>query len=202
MPPTNVGLRTLLRAGRRLPPLQLRLIQARFQHPHRCRPVAMLAAVGLTGHDDPGRQMRQPDRALRFVHVLPAGTRRPIGIDAQVAFVHLNLDRVVHDRVHPHAGKARLPPRRRVERANPHQPMHPRLRFQPAIRVRAGHLQRRRLDTRLLALALLQQLDFVAMLLRPARVHAGQHLSPILRLGTTGAGVHLQKRIVGVSLTR
>ena len=38
------------------------------------------------------------------------------------------------------------------------------------------------------------------MLLRPARVHALQHLGPILRLGAASAGVDLDIGVVGVGL--
>jgi hypothetical protein len=38
------------------------------------------------------------------------------------------------------------------------------------------------------------------MLLGPARIHAGQDLSPILRLGAAGTGVDLDVAVVGVGL--
>ena len=78
--------------------------------------------------------------------------------------------------------------------------MHAGLGLQPAIGVRAADLQRRRLDAGLLALALLQQLHLVAVLLGPAHVHAHQHLGPVLRLGAAGAGVDLDIAVVGVGL--
>ena len=34
----------------------------------------------------------------------------------------------------------------------------------------------------------------------PARVHAQQHLGPVLRLGAAGAGIHLDIAVVGVGL--
>ena len=43
-------------------------------------------------------------------------------------------------------------------------------------------------------------LDLVAVLLGPARVHAKQHAGPVLALGAAGAGVHLEIGIVGVGL--
>ena len=51
-----------------------------------------------------------------------------------------------------------------------------------------------------LALALLQQLHLVAVLLGPAHIHAHQHLGPVLRLGAAGAGVDLDIGVVGVGL--
>ena len=78
--------------------------------------------------------------------------------------------------------------------------MHAGLGLQPAIGVRPGHLQRRGLDAGLLALALLHQLHFVAVLFGPAHVHAHQHLGPVLRLGAAGAGVDFDIGVVGVGL--
>ena len=44
------------------------------------------------------------------------------------------------------------------------------------------------------------QLHLVAVLLGPARVHAHQHLGPVLRLGAAGAGVDLDVAVVAVGL--
>ena len=46
------------------------------------------------------------------------------------------------------------------------------------------------------------QLDLVAVALGPARVHAQQHLGPILALGAAGAGVDFEIGVVGVGLAR
>ena len=89
-----------------------------------------------------------------------------------------------------------------VERRDAHQPMHPGLGLEPAIGVLAADLDRRRLDAGLLALALLDPLDLVAVLLGPAQVHAQQHLGPVLAFGAAGAGIHLQERVVAVGLAR
>jgi hypothetical protein len=53
---------------------------------------------------------------------------------------------------------------------------------------------------RFLAGALVDQLDLVAAALRPAAVHAKQHLGPVLGLRTAGAGVYLQVAVVGIGL--
>src|SRR4029077_5644021 len=59
-----------------------------------------------------------------------------------------------------------------------------------------------RLDASRLALGLLEPLDFVAVLLRPARIHAKKHAGPILALGTARAGMNFDIRIIGVGLAR
>ena len=50
--------------------------------------------------------------------------------------------------------------------------------------------------------ALFDQLDLVAVLLGPARVHARQHLGPVLRFGAAGAGVDFEVGVVAVGLAR
>ena len=62
------------------------------------------------------------------------------------------------------------------------------------------HLDRDRLDAGLLARALLDPFELVAVRLGPARVHAQQHLGPVLGLGAAGAGVDLDEAVVGVGL--
>ena len=80
--------------------------------------------------------------------------------------------------------------------------MHAVFGLQPAVGVVALDLDGRRLDARGLALGLFEQLDLVAVLLGPARVHAKQHAGPVLALGAAGAGVHLEIGVVAVGLAR
>src|SRR5438067_1208068 len=83
--------------------------------------------------------------------------------------------------VRPHLdqGEARVPPLLRVERADPHQPVHATLRLQPPIGPAAADIEGHRLEAGLLALRLVQDLRPVPVALRPAQVHAQQHLGPI-----------------------
>ena len=141
-------------------------------------------------------------RMARFglVDVLAAGAGGAERVDLEVGLVDLDLDRVVHDRIDPDAREAGLAPRRGVEGADAHQAVHAGFGLEPAIGGGAGDLQRGGFDAGLLALALLEQLHLVAVLLGPARVHADEHLRPILRLGAAGAGIHLEIGVVAVGL--
>ena len=132
--------------------------------------------------------------------MLAAGARRAVGVGAHVRLVDVDLDRVVDHRIDPDAGERGVPARVAVEGRDAHQPVHARLGLQPAIGVRALDLQRRRLDARLLAGVVFEDLDLVAVLLRPARVHAHEHLGPVLALGAAGAGMDLEIGVVAVGL--
>ena len=80
--------------------------------------------------------------------------------------------------------------------------MHAALGFQPAIGVRALDLVGAGFDPGFFAGALLEPAHLVAAALGPARVHARQHLRPVLGLGAAGAGVDLDIGVVGVGLAR
>ena len=54
----------------------------------------------------------------------------------------------------------------------------------------------------LFALGLLDPVDLVAVLLGPARIHAQQHVGPVLAFGAAGAGMDLEVGIVGIGLAR
>ncbi|OIQ65037.1 hypothetical protein GALL_534080 [mine drainage metagenome] len=89
-----------------------------------------------------------------------------------------------------------------IERRYPHQPVHARLGFQPAIGVVAADLDGGGLDARLFTLRLFQVLDLEAVLFGPARIHAQQHRGPILALGSPRAGVNLEIGIEAVGFPR
>ena len=80
--------------------------------------------------------------------------------------------------------------------------MHAVLGLEPAEGVAALDLDGRRLDAGLFARRLFEILDLVAVLLGPARIHAQQHVGPVLALGAARAGVDLEIGIVGVGLAR
>ena len=140
--------------------------------------------------------------ALGLVDVLAARAARPINVDAHVFFAHVDLDLVVDHRKHADGREAGVAARVGIEGRNPHQPVHARLRLQPAIGVRALDHDGGRLDAGLFAFALLDVFDLIALALGPARVHAQQHVGPILALGAARAGVDFQIGVIGVGLAR
>ena len=75
----------------RLAAAQLGLVHARLQHLHRGGAVAVLAAVGLAGDDDAGRDMRDADGALGLVDVLTAGTGGAERVDLQVRLGSISI---------------------------------------------------------------------------------------------------------------
>ncbi len=90
----------------------------------------------------------------------------------------------------------------RIERRDAHQAMDAALGLEPAIGVGTADPDRRRFEAGLLAAALFEPLDLVAVRFGPARIHAQQHLGPILRLGAAGPGMNLEIAIVAVGLAR
>ena len=89
-----------------------------------------------------------------------------------------------------------------VVRTDAHQAVHAVLAVQVAVGVGAAHREGGALDARFFAVLAVEELDVVALLLRPAQVHAHQHLGPVLRLGAAGAGVDREDRVLVVVGTR
>ena len=200
MAPADVGLGRLGLVRFRLAPLQLGFVQPGLQLLHRLGAVLVLAALVLALDDDVGRQVGDANRAVGGVDVLPAGPARPVGVDLELALVDLDVDVVVDLGIDPHRGEAGVAPRRAVERADPDQPVHPAFGLGIAIGVLALDQQRRRLDPRLLAGMVVDQLDLHAVPLGPAGIHPLQHAGPVLALGPAGPGIDLDVAVVGVRL--
>src|SRR5262249_30608820 len=170
-------------------PLALVLVQARAQHLPGLRPVAVLRAVVLAHHHDIGRDVGEAHGRFGLVDVLAAGAAGAHGVGAHVRFLDVDLDAVVDHRIDVDAGERGVAAGIGVERRDADQPVHAVLALEPAERVAALDLDGGRLDAGLLALALLDPLDLVAVLLGPAGVHAHEHVGPVLALGAAFAGV-------------
>ncbi len=87
-----------------------------------------------------------------------------------------------------------------IKRALAHQTMHSGLGAQPAEGVIALNMYRRGLDACHLATGKLDDLRLEPVMLRPAQIHAQQHVTPILSLGAPGAGLNIQIGVVGIHL--
>ena len=200
MPPADIGLGCVFRVRRGLADRQFALVQPGTQLIIGFGLVLVLAALVLALDDDPGRQMRDPDRRIGRVDVLAASARSAIGIDAQLAFVDVDVDILVDDRIDPHTRKAGVPPRRAVIGADADKPVNAAFRLRIAIGVFALQQHGRRFDAGLFAGMLVDQLHLQAPPFGPARVHALQHASPVLAFGAAGTGVDLDIGVVAVRL--
>ena len=176
--------------------------QTRLEHVHRGRAVLVLAAVVLAGHHDTGRLVGDPDRGIGRVDVLPARTRCPVGVDLEIGRVDLDVDIVVDHRIDPDRAEAGVTPRRAVIRAYTYQPVDAALGLGIAIGVLALDQQRRALDPGLVARGIFDRLDLEPAPFGPARIHAQQHLGPVLALGPAGTGIDLQIGIGAIRLAR
>ena len=137
---------------------------------------------------------------IRGVDVLTARARGSIGVDPAIGFIHLDVDLVVDHGIDPDRGEARMPPRVRIEGRDAHEAVNAQFGLQPAIGVLALDLQRGALDARFLAIGDVDDLDLAFAALGPARVHAHQHIGPILALGAAGARMDLEIGVVAVRL--
>jgi hypothetical protein len=114
---------------------------------------------------------------------------RAVGVDAEVLLVDLHLDVLRELRPHEHGRKRGVPAGGLVEGGDPNEPMHAGFSRHQAVGVVAGEGEGRALEARLVAGLVVDHLAPEPAALRPAQVHAQQHVGPVLRLGPPGARV-------------
>src|SRR6267154_4030321 len=162
VPPLDIGLGGLELVAVGLVLAQFQLVQARFQHRHGLRAVAVLRAIILALYHDACRQMRDAHRRIGLVDVLATRARRAVGIDAQVRGIDRDFDVLVHLGIDEHAREGRVAARVRIERGLAHQAVHAVLGAQVPVGVAAADLERSALDAGDLARRLLEHLHAVA----------------------------------------
>ena len=104
----------------------------------------------------------------------------------------------LEQRRHVEAREARLSTRLGIEGADAHESVDPALCGQPPVGEATLHNERRRQQSGLLTLGCFVDLNAEAAALGPARVHAQQHLGPVLGVGAAGAGVQFDDGVVFV----
>ena len=161
-----------------------------------------LAPLVLALGDDAGLEVGQADGRVGLVDVLATGTLGAERVDPDVVPVELDLDVVVGLGQDLDQGERRLAPILRVERADPDEAMDAALGTQPAVGPPAVDRDGHALEAGLLAFLLVEDLGREAVALRPAQVHAQEHLGPVGRFGAAGAGADRQERRALVVLAR
>src|SRR6185436_9724130 len=179
----------------------LRLIKFVLQHLHRLALVLELGALLLRSNNCPRWYVSDPNRGAGFVDVLAPGAGRAIDIDPEILFANLDVDFLVDDGINEDRRKARVTAGVVIERRDPHQAVHARLRPQESIRVLAADLEDGAFYSRLFPFALVKNAHLESAALRPARVHPHQHLRPVLGFSAAGAGADLDLCIAEVVLT-
>ena len=160
----------------------------------------MLRAFVLARDDDAGREMREAHRGVGDVDVLAAGAARPVGVDAQVVLVDLDIDVLGQLGPDVHGRERGVSPRRLIERRDAHQPVHARFGREQPVGVVAGHGERRALQPGFVARLIVDHLALEAAALGPPQIHAQQHLRPVLRLGAAGARMDGDDRVLAIVL--
>jgi hypothetical protein len=144
--------------------------------------------------------MRDAHGRIGRVDVLAAGARRTVGVDAAVALVDLDVDRVVDDRIDPDRRERGVTARIAVIGRDADEAVHARFGLQPAIGIVTLDEERRGLDARFFAVMDFQELHLVARTLGPAGIHAQKHVRPVLAFRAAGAGMHFEIGVVAVGL--
>src|SRR5438132_9588081 len=104
--------------------------------------------------------------------MLAAGSTGAKDVDAHVVGVDLHGHVVLYFRGDLDQGEGSVPAVRGIERAEPDQAVHSTLTLEPPVGALAGDPHRRRLQSRLLAHRLLDEVDAETTPLGPAQEHA------------------------------
>src|SRR5258706_9013482 len=115
--PLDVGLGGLELVAIGLELAQFQLVQARFQHRHGFRAVAVLRAIILALYHDARRQMSDAHRRVGLVDVLASGSRCAVGVDAQIGGIDIHLYFLFDPGRHEQAREGGVAGRGRVEKA-------------------------------------------------------------------------------------
>ena len=134
--------------------------------------------------------------------MLAARTAGSIDIDTQLGRIDLNVDVVVDLWRYENGCERGMSSIARIEGRLAHQAMHARFGAQPAVGIFTHDMNRCALDACHFARRCFDDLDLEAMRFSPAQVHSQYHFRPVLSLGTTGAGLDVEVRVVGVHVTR
>ena len=148
----------------------------------------------------PRGHVRDADRRVGHVDVLPTGAARAVGVDPDVFLVDLHVDVFRKLRPDVERGERGVPPRGLIERRDPHEAVHAGLGRQQPIGVIAGDRERRALQARLVARLIVDQLPLEPAALGPSQVHAQQHFGPVLRFGPARPRMDRDNRILPVVL--
>ncbi len=184
---------------RRVLPCPLGIEQAGAQHLHRLRPVLVLRLVVLALHDDAGRHVGDADGAVGLVDVLAAGALRPVGVDAQVLVVDLDVDLLGLGQ-HRDGGGRGVDAAAALGDRHPLHPVRARFELQALEHVVPGDRGAGLAVAADSRLADGDRLELPALQVGVALVHAEQLGGEQRGLVAAGAGAHLEDGVARVGL--
>ena len=124
------------------------LIQLGPQDLHGGGPVEVLAALGLAGHDDTGREMGDAHGRIGGVDMLPAGAAGAEGVHPQVGLADLDVDVILFDLgKDDRRGKGGVTAGIAVKGGDADQAVDAGFRLEVTVGVFAGDVEGRRLDS-------------------------------------------------------
>ncbi len=176
---------------------QLLLVEACPQHPHRLEFVLQLGLLVLTGHDDAGRAVSDPDGRVRRVDRLAAGPGRPEGLDVQIVVVDLDLDRFDFGE-HGHRRHRCVHPPLRLGLGHTLHAMRTGFELEPGVRALPFDGERRFLQTAGVRRRDVDRFDGPTVAFGEALVHAVHVAGPQRRLVTAGGRPDLDDDVLVV----
>ena len=146
--------------------------------------------------------MGDADGSGILLNILPTRSRGAEDVDLQICRLNRDLRTVKGDLGEDfHQGERSMPPVRGVKWGQAHQTMDTLLRTQITICIFPSDTDGGRFYAGFLAFARIQDFGLIAILFRPAQIHAHEHGGPILGVCAPCAGVDGQQGIIGVIWT-
>ncbi len=160
--------------------------------------VFVLRPLVLALDDDAGWQVGQAHCRIRFVDVLPAGTRGTIGIDSQVVLVDIDFLDVIELRQYRYGAGRGMDTALRFSLRHPLNPVRTRFKFHLAVSVTAIEPGDDFLEAAMFTRPLIQHLDLPFLGLSVAAVHPEQVAREDRGFVAASAGTDFEEDVVGI----
>jgi len=160
----------------------------------------MLGAFVLALNNDSGWQVSDSDRRISAVNMLTTLARGPVGVYLQVVRVDFNFDVFIYFRIDKNRGKGSVTALVGVEGRDSYQPVYSRFLAEQPEAVITLDPDGGALQTGFFSRLEIDDFGLEAFSFGKSKVHAKEHLGPVLGFCAAGSGMDGQDGVAGVIL--
>src|SRR6185503_15870503 len=141
----------------------------------------------LAGDYNSGRHVCNAHCGIGSVDMLAAGTCCSIGIDTEIFVLNIDLDVFIDFWINKQGSERGVAPGSLIKGRDPHKPVNTSFSSKQPVGILAFNSKSNALQSSFLAWLIFENLGLEFPLFSPLEIHAQQHLSPILRFGSSCA---------------